>query len=368
MGVSAKRCLFLLMALLAALGAAVPDGGAERNRQVLERWRQDPDHYARLQRDLRAFYALPPDRQERIRRLDRRLHELPPDKQRRLWGVLERYAAWLERLPEEDQRRLAAAAPEDRLKMIRKLREEQFVDRLPSRVRAEVLRLAEDKRASRVAQLRREEAQQRSGWMGQARLGPPARPPSRLSEMPAEVRQFVTRSLMSRLAPEEQEQLKNADTRGEGLARLLVELTERRLSLPPGPGGAILFYKDLPEAARNRAPPMIILEKTGKWPALAKKEGQWPDFALAFLEVVPEGQRHLLPPLGAARPRDFSPEVQKVIKDLGQLSEADADRLQKLEGRWPEYPRLLGDLARQHNLNLPGMTLPGPRDLWEHRN
>jgi hypothetical protein len=185
--------------------------------------------------------------------------------------------------------------------------------------------------------------------------------------MPPEVREFVSRFLMPRLLPEEREQLKNVDAKGEGLARVLVDLTERRLSLPPG-RNPILFYDDLPEEARKHAR-KINLEKTGKWRALAEKEGRWPDFALAFVEVVPEDARkHAFPPLGAARPQDFSPEVRVVIEKLRRDNPGDAERLHKFEGRWPEYPRLLGDLARKHNLNLPGMTLPGPRDWWEHRN
>jgi hypothetical protein len=368
--VSSKRGLIVLAGLLAALGAAVPEGGTERNRQLLARWRQDPEHAARLQRDLRAFYALPAGDQERIRLLDRRLHELPQAEQRRLWGILERYAAWLERLPEEDQRRLAAAGPEERLKLIREIRDAQFLDRLPSRVRQEVLRLPAEQRASRVAQLRRGEGQRRRDWLGQAKLRPdlwpaatPPRPPAHLSEMPAEVRDFVAHVLTPRLLPEEAEYLKKADARGEGLARALVELTERRLALPPAPK-PILYYNDLPEGARKHAL-KINLEKTGVWPALAAKEGRWPDFALAFIEVVPEGQRPNLPPLGAARPADFSVEVRKVIDKLPQVSKADAENLRRLEGRWPEYPRLLLEVARKNNLYLPGMTLPGPREWWE---
>jgi hypothetical protein len=377
--VSAKRGLFLLAVLFAALGAAVPDGGAERNRQLLDRWRQDPDHAARLQRDLRAFYALPAGEQECIRVLDRRLHELPPAEQRRLWGVLERYAAWLERLPEADRRRLAAAGPEKRLKLIREIRDEEFLDRLPAREREEVLGQPAGKRASRVAELRRKEAQRRE-WLRQARLrpdpwpaGPPARPPSRLAEMPNGVRDFVNRVLKQRLSPEEKEQLLQADGKGEVLARTLVELTERRLSLPPGPRGPILSFQELPDAFKGLK---FDLEKATKltdpekWTALEKKAEarHWPDFALAFVDLVPEPQRRNLPPLGAARPAEFSVEVQKVIEKLPQAGKADAERLRKLEGRWPEYPRLLLELARKHNLHLPGMSLPGPREWWEYRN
>ena len=46
----------------------------EQNRRLLERWRADPEHHARLLRDLRAFYALPRPRQQQLRLLDQQLY------------------------------------------------------------------------------------------------------------------------------------------------------------------------------------------------------------------------------------------------------------------------------------------------------
>jgi hypothetical protein len=39
--------------------------------------------------------------------------------------------------------------------------------------------------------------------------------------------------------------------------------------------------------------------------------------------------------------------------------------LEGLEGKWPEYPRRLAELARQHKKPIPGITLPGPQALWD---
>src|SRR4051794_19732203 len=86
-------------------GVALSDPGADEvahNRRLLERWRADPEHYQRLQRDLRAFWALPPERQQQLRALDRQLHDLDPAAQKRLLEALGRYAYWLERLREAD--------------------------------------------------------------------------------------------------------------------------------------------------------------------------------------------------------------------------------------------------------------------------
>src|SRR5437763_8920743 len=108
--------LVLLGAAAAALPAvAVPQGGdsLEHNRELLEKWRADPDHYARLQRDLRAFWSLPPARRKQMRRLDQELHQADAKTRKRLWAVLERYHAWLEALPEADRARVEAAASAD---------------------------------------------------------------------------------------------------------------------------------------------------------------------------------------------------------------------------------------------------------------
>src|SRR5216683_5219356 len=72
-----------------------PQTVVEHNRRLLEKWRTDPDHFARLQRDYQAFLALPLERQARLRKFDRDLHAEDPAMQARLWTVLERYSAWL---------------------------------------------------------------------------------------------------------------------------------------------------------------------------------------------------------------------------------------------------------------------------------
>src|SRR5436190_8918414 len=101
--------LLLLLPLAAALGepAAAPDE-PERNTRRLEKWRADPAHYERLKRDLLAFKALPPEKQERLRQLDRELREHEHERE-----VLQRFAAWFDRLGEDDRRRVEAAGTRD---------------------------------------------------------------------------------------------------------------------------------------------------------------------------------------------------------------------------------------------------------------
>ncbi|MBI1915040.1 MAG: hypothetical protein HYS12_09935, partial [Planctomycetes bacterium] len=113
--------LFVLMVVLlvAMSGAAppgetttpdaAPDDALASNARRLEEWRKDPEHSARLQRDLNAFRAMSPERRALLRKLDQDLHQEDSATQTRLWDVLERYHSWVERLPEADRRRVESA-------------------------------------------------------------------------------------------------------------------------------------------------------------------------------------------------------------------------------------------------------------------
>src|SRR3954451_10044505 len=121
------RWLVVILACLPCLLAfAAPDGGddLEHNRRLLEKRKADPEHYQRLRRDLAAFYALPAERQEQIRDLDRQIHDNDPATQARLWAILERSAAWLEKLPEPERRAFLEAT--DKVTVIRGLRQREW--------------------------------------------------------------------------------------------------------------------------------------------------------------------------------------------------------------------------------------------------
>ena len=72
------------------------------------------------------------------------------------------------------------------------------------------------------------------------------------------------------------------------------------------------------------------------------------------------------PPLGASRPGEFPADTQAFIdKELmPTLKDAERAKLHEAEGRWPDYPLALLDLAHKNNLTVTGMDLPGPREFW----
>lgn len=171
---SSRYCL-LLLPMLVFLAAATPGdeetpgtpnaAHLERNRQLLQKWKGDPEHYARLQRDLHDFWTLPEPKRRKLRQLDRAFHELDTKTQKRLWRAAERYTAWLERLPEAERQRIEETKDtQERLHLIRTIREQQWIERLPRTVRQELEKLPPAERASQIAVLRKQERQQRLLW------------------------------------------------------------------------------------------------------------------------------------------------------------------------------------------------------------
>jgi hypothetical protein len=170
-----SRYYLLLLPMLAFLAAATSsEEGApnvrdaadlERNRQLLHKWKADPEHYARLQRDLRVFWALPESKRRQIRQLDHAFHQLDAKTQKRLWKAAERYTTWLERLPQAERQQIEVAEnSQERLQLIRLIRERQWIERLPRKVREDLDKLAPEERSAQIALLRKQERQQKLLW------------------------------------------------------------------------------------------------------------------------------------------------------------------------------------------------------------
>jgi hypothetical protein len=172
-----------LAALLLFAVCAIPlwaaDGNTDQlkhNARLLEKWKTDPEHYARLQRDWHHFTALSPERQEKLRRLDHDLHECDPETQKRLWETLERYTAWFDQLPEAEQQQLLAIPDrQERIKAIKAKCEQQWLDHLPTKEREHLKNLPEDQRTAAIARMHRDDQQRRQKWSHALKLRPDTR-------------------------------------------------------------------------------------------------------------------------------------------------------------------------------------------------
>jgi hypothetical protein len=374
---------WLLLGLASLVGVGLGPGGApedlEHNRRLLNEHRANPDTYKRLRRDLRSFYALPAEQQERLRRLDRELRGAKAPERERLEAVLDRYATWFERLPEADRQRVRAAeAPEARLAVIREILDRQWIEGLPakSQLREQLLKLPPAQRTSIVA-AERQSARARRARLQGARMPPFY--PTRLRDLPVPVQEFVRGSLRPMLTESEAKRLDNAENKEwPQLLRVILNQSDRYWrppALPPVHGQkGVTGWEGLPPAYRKAFAPGPKKKGADQLAKLVENlkqsEGQWPAFALRATKLaglIAKRKNVSLPPLGACRPNDFAPPTRKFILEQFKpplLTEAELKELKKREGRWPEYPQYLHQLAREKRLTIPGMSLPGPPGLW----
>lgn len=350
--------MVLLAGLLSVAFAASDGDELTRNRRLLEKWKADPDHYERLRKDLTAFYDLPRERQDKIRELDRRLHESDPATQARLWAVLERYVRWLDSLPETERRLVLDA--EDRVTVIRGLRQRQWIARLPRATREALSTMPPDQRVARIKQMQLEERRQRVLWQrALGGKGDPVLKPTRFSELPRDVQTFLDREIRPRLSKQDDKAFRQNIGWPE-YPKMVAELVEKYPVLPPGPLGPVTSFEKLP----SRVKELLRHRKGGKMPWV-RATGKWPDFALAVSTAL-RNERNL-PPLGASRPEEFPSAMQAFLREklFPALSVMQRTSLEKFKGRWPDYPKRLLALARQHHLIIPGMSLPGPPEMWD---
>jgi hypothetical protein len=172
--------IVLLLAAVPVVGSAGDSyGDLEHNGQLLRKWKEDPEHYARLQRDLKAFYAMPPERQEQLRRFDRDLHAGDAYTQRHLWEVLVRYNTWLDRLSQADRKRIEEAGNQgERLRVIHEMREKQWLAFLPQETSKQLGNALKDNPKQRSAILLEyinKEKQRRNHWRETFRHRPPGK-------------------------------------------------------------------------------------------------------------------------------------------------------------------------------------------------
>jgi hypothetical protein len=175
-----SRLAALLLFTVCTVPLWAADGATddlEHNARLLEKWKSDHEHYARLRHDWQRFAALPGERQEQMRRLDHELHDCDAETQKRLLDTLERYAAWLDQLPEPEQQQILAIPDKhERIKAIKAKCEQQWLERLPSKDREHLKNQPDDQRAAAIARMHREDQQRRAKWLHALKLRPDMRP------------------------------------------------------------------------------------------------------------------------------------------------------------------------------------------------
>jgi hypothetical protein len=337
------------------------------------------------------FRQYPPARQQQLRQLHQQFEDLPAADRDHLGHVLETYAVWVDRLADEDRRKVLAAHSADaRLEVVRQLKEEGWRKGLPAGSREllkraanpeEVVQLAD--RWTRAERTRREEwSLARRQW--EALHGPDRRPwpfhdPALVAQVDDYVKSVLKVDLAARVEPkrevpahwrvtwEEYQELRQRHQAAEkdgnwflyGL--ILYRLDGKRPSLPePADRLPVTDAQQVRELVKDFKPrgALAQIEK--------RSRGKWPEFAL---EVAAASQRAGAPVpkgLGPARPEEFRPPVAHFVTEVldPRLTPAEREALNKLQGRWPDYPRRMIDLAVKYDEPVPGVTLPGKPSLW----
>jgi hypothetical protein len=370
-----------------------PQKVLEHNRRLLEKWRGDPEHMARLQADYQAFLALPPERQARLRKLDKDLHAEDPAMQSRLWTVLERYTSWLDKLPEGD-RYWIESAPDSatRLERVKHLRDQQWIKRLPEKIRQELAVTPETKRPDRVAELRQEERQRRLEWFWSSHTRDGAAlkraRPTRITEFPPEVRYYYFVTVSHVLSEADRNRLIEAEGNWPLYAQTLAKVMETPPRLPGFPDRAWpVKMADLPpdwKAALNGFRPDPPGTKGGQKKTLEPAERmhrnrllkqlsekqKWPDFAEFAVKIARDEKLKTESQLGPNKPEHFGQMARAFVANelYPKLTEAQKNELTSREGKWPDYPELLLQLAKKHSLTVPGMSRPCPAEFWDAVN
>jgi hypothetical protein len=385
-----------LCAIVAAAAPvlAVSEPTAEElqvNRRLLKQWRADQEHYARLKRDYLAFMALPADKRDRLRELDRDLHEEDADTQARLRRVLNRYNEWLDRLSETDRARVEVAEDgNQRLRVVKEIREQEWIAHLARFDQDRIRSTTGNQRAKLVEDLRQEEHKRRKDWqLAFVNLEVPGNrtaKPEHIQDFPADTRLYFHLSLQPMLGwGEDRDRIRGADGKWPDLALALWDISRKHgvAKVPPGQWEGprnfeSLKVDELPKEIKN----LVLFRNRPKEGGMNRSDltqlkrlreanTKWPDFALALHDIAEAKGATFSKPLGPCMLKDFHPVVQKFYEQkLGpELSkkgnEADLLKLENAQGKWPAYPFAFMEVAKKHNMKVPGTSLGGPPELWK---
>jgi hypothetical protein len=359
-----------------ARAVAEPPGDEppEQPRRLPQRIRDDPEHYARLKAEWHRFMKLPRDKRDRMRDFDEQLHEEDPTTQARLWAVLDRYATWLDHLDEKDRQEIESAG-DHKLNVIKSLREREWIAHQPKGWRDRLDGAPPAERAALIESRRREERKRLAEWQKALRLQND--PIQRFAEpdLRPELQLYVEKSLLPTLNLDERRRLSAAQSDWPRYAALLKEFSERHpVRVPPSEKPGKRTIDDLPESLQRGL--RLRGDRGGRGGrgmggmgdpetrAVRMKQGLWPDFALAVVDLAKKRNVTLREPLGPCTPEEFVPPVQDFIKELRKDGEA-AKRLDDAQGKWPDYPFAVMELAKEKKKRVPGTYLPGPPGFWE---
>ena len=365
--------LCLLAAPLLAIAEPTPEE-LEQNRRKLEEWRKVPEQMQRLRKEAKAFFDLPEEQRKRILSIERGLYNEIPAEQARLQNVMDRYADWLDKLDDKDRARVKEAPDaKTRLALIRELRDQEWMRYQPKAHRDQVAELKGEARVELIKKLRQEERKRRFEWQIASRfwkeLENKVALPTRLTDFGNDVNIYVSEYLRPMLSKEEKDRLDKAQGQWPLFPLTLVELADKHPPALPGAHGPKTFA-ELPAEVQKR-----VKLKGLPFKKLRAFEGQWPAFATELVKqhiTIAQATKNAPAPfpyeLWAWNRSCLSPAMQEFEDRLFKMLDIDGKhRLTGAEGKWPDFPVALQELARKHNLQPPWQSLPSnQRERWDN--
>jgi hypothetical protein len=380
-----KRLGPLLLAAGIAGLSLTPAGGAGDAAH-------DPDDVAVLRAQYAYFQNLPASRQQELHKLDADFHALDREAQDRLRRVLDRYNYWLAHLPEAERRRVADAPPDRRLKVIVDLKEREWVETLPKAYRDRYAKATPAERI-RLAELWHEEQRERQAEWSFVRHNWEDLQNNRIPPLfqgatfKKDVDAFVA-NLETQVPPHDRDRLRKfrdqppEEREWYKYIRTVLDLSDKHPLLPgPAypPDKGPRTFETLPKPVQD------AIDKAGTGmlrKRLAKEfqsvQGRWPEYAIGVTEFARLHHVALPEQLGPSHKAEMPPDVQTAIDKLAELlkraaaergekaeqAQKDVAKLKDAEGKWPDYPRTLMELAKQYRQPIPEWTLPRA-EVWE---
>jgi len=331
-------------------------------------------------------------RQEQIRTLHKQLTEQEPAARKNLIGILTEYTLWLDQLPDAERKEILNARDgHDRFLSVERIRERQWRASLPPAINEKLRKTPTIEDQVQLAKMLRDrEKARRSEWIfaqrqWQKMTGPDRKPwPFSDEILSQQIDEYIKHGLgvdlagpepkgalfasSSRLSREDFLELRASHDAAKkdgywfSYGACLLRMAEKHPALPRprNESAAIVRIVQLPPEWMRGLP------KDGKKNRLDGNVGRWPDFVLEVqrLHTKPDTK---LTPLGPTKPGESEESFDKFLVEqlLPKLSDDQKKKLANLEGKWPKYTEEAMNLARDKNLSVPKLTLPGPPKEWE---
>ena len=377
--------VLVFLVCLVALGypagilADARDEQEQKYQSLLKKLKASPEHYNQLLKNHESFQALPQEKQKMLKDLDNAIHQLmksydsfqasgkekqgtlkksegsvaKSDSQEagRLLEVFQKFGEWYEALSQTEKDRLGKAAhPDGRIAEIRDIMTNQWMMRLPKVDLDGLMKLDEKARSVQIVKMKKEE---------QIRVAQSFDKKRKAGLYSEEALKFITQ-IKQQLSSEQLEKVSKLESKKTAYTKIILDLAEDNPPLPLNKLGAkYLVMKDLPTEVSAQ---LKSLKQLGvyKQIEITKIEKRWPAFARGVTEIIRKSDPSFNYEFGACKFNDLPEDIRTVVEnELIQLLQDDEKvKLQAVEGKWPDYPLMIRDLARVHLVTIPGISIP----------